>query len=133
MPASPAQRKKTAARRAKAIDLYLNGADWQAIADQLGYASRGAARTDVTRALQQQAEQEAEQVATLRHVETQRLDRLQAGLWPRAIEGDVKAAEAVLRIIDRRVTLHGLAAPRRSAEAEKLGEEINDLLAELGA
>lgn len=48
----------------------------------------------------------------------QRLDSLQVGLWDRAVSGDAKAVNAVLRIIDQRSRLRGLykseAAPSGS-------------------
>lgn len=134
MPASKKQQARTAERRAKAIALHLAGMDWQAIADRLGYASRGAAYTDVTRALERQQEEEAEQVALARHTELQRLDRLQAAVWFPAMKGDVKAAEVALRVIDRRLKLRGLDAPRRvSVEAENLADEITSMLDQLAS
>jgi hypothetical protein len=38
-------------------------------------------------------------------LELDRLDALQATHWPRALMGDVAAAEAVLKIIDRKILL----------------------------
>jgi hypothetical protein len=37
--------------------------------------------------------------------ELARLDALQATHWPRALKGDIAAAEAVLEIIDRKILL----------------------------
>ena len=126
------KRSKTAERRKKAIALYTAGLTWQAIADQLDYASRGAACTDVTRALEKDRKAEEQQVEALRYIASLRLERIQAGLWPKATKGDVKSAEAATRVIDRWIKLHGLDAPRRfSVEAENLGEEITALLADL--
>ena len=45
---------------------------------------------------------EAEAVNDHRALELERLDALQAGLWGRAVSGDVKAVNAVLRIIEQR-------------------------------
>ncbi|MFC6090725.1 hypothetical protein [Saccharothrix lopnurensis] len=52
-----ATRVQVARRRAEAVQLRVAGATWEEIAARLGYASRGAACTDVTRAL---AEAQAE-------------------------------------------------------------------------
>ena len=41
----------------------------------------------------------------------QRLDRLQMGLWDRAVDGDVQAALAILKIIEQRCRLLGLEQP----------------------
>ncbi|MFC4497881.1 hypothetical protein ACFPA8_27495 [Streptomyces ovatisporus] len=131
-PSRSEKRARVAERRASAIQLHLAGMSWQGIADQLGYASRGAAYTDVTRAMEQRQTEEAEQIALMRYTEARRLDRLQAAAWPAAMSGDVKAVETALKVIDRRVKLFGLDAPRRvSVEAETLAAEITDMLNEL--
>jgi hypothetical protein len=46
-------------------------------------------------------------------LELARLDRLQETHWPRAMEGDIEAADAVLEIIDRKILL--LAEDRTGA------------------
>ncbi len=116
MPASKAQRTKTAERRSQAVQMSLAGADWETIARALGYASRGAACTDVTRALELATAEMTRNTDVLRHVELARLDRLQRAFWARAIgggEGSIDAARTVLGIIDRRCKLLGLSAPTR--------------------
>lgn len=114
MPASKAQRAKTADRRGKAIALRLAGMDWQTIADRLDYASRGAACVDVNRALEANLAEQSQAADTLREVETLRLDRLQAAAWPSAVKGDLKAIDTVLKVIDRRIKLQGLDMPLRA-------------------
>ncbi len=42
-----------------------------------------------------------------------RLDRLQEALWPKAISGDTRAADVVLRIMNRRARMLGIDAPAR--------------------
>jgi hypothetical protein len=111
MPASRAQQAKTAQRRSKAIAMRLAGADWDTIAARLDYASKGAACTDVTRAMEKAAAEATRDADVLRHIELARLDRLQVGLWTRALGGDEGTVAAVLAIIDRRVKLLGLNAP----------------------
>jgi hypothetical protein len=111
MPASRAQQAKTAERRQKAIAMRLAGADWDTIAARLGYASKGAACTDVTRAMEKAAAEALRDADVLRHIELSRLDRLQVGLWTRAAGGELDAIGTVLSIIDRRVRLLGLNAP----------------------
>jgi len=115
MPASRAQRAATAIRRQKAIAMRLGGADWDTIADRLNYASKGAACTDVTRAMEAAAADALRDADVLRHIELSRLDRLQVGLWTRAAGGDMDAVASVLAIIDRRVKLLGLNAPIKFA------------------
>jgi len=131
MPASKAQRAKTAQRRAQAIALRLAGASYEQIAQQLGYASRSAAYTDIDRALRKGLAEQERDGALLRQQELERLDRLQAGIWPRAISGDYRAADTALRIIDRRCKLLGLDAPQRVEAAlvryEIVGVDPEDL------
>lgn len=111
MGASKAQRAATADRRNRAIKLRLAGAEWQAIADQLGYADKGAACKDVTRALDRHLVAQRVSSETLRNLELDRLDRLQLGLWTAATAGDHKTADTVLRIMDRRARWAGFDVP----------------------
>ncbi|GAA4626917.1 hypothetical protein GCM10023196_037110 [Actinoallomurus vinaceus] len=135
MPASKAQRAATAERRTKAIQLRLAGVDWQTIATNLGYASRGAACQDVTRALEAHLAEEKESVDSLREIELQRLDRLQAGAWSAAAAGDLRAIETVLRVVDRRCKLLGLDAPTKHEvrQVDGLDAEIDRLMALMGS
>lgn len=116
MPPSKAQRAKTAERREKAIALRLAGATWEQIAQALKYAGKAAAYVDVQRALRQRIEAQHERADELLMLELMRLDRLQQGLWAQAIGGDPKAADAVLRVIDRRIRLLGLDGPQHMDE-----------------
>jgi hypothetical protein len=104
---------ETSERRAQAIALRIAGLEWQEIANRLGYASRGAACTDVSRALESNRREERAQVEELRFVESQRLDRLQVAVWAQAIAGDPRAVEAALKVMDRRAKLFGLDASKQ--------------------
>jgi hypothetical protein len=114
MPASKAQQAATAKRRAQAIALRLAGMNDDTIAERLGYASRQAASKDIHRALEANRLEEQQQVETLRYVEGQRLDRLQAAVWAKAAKGDLKAVETVLKVMAQRTRLFGLDAPVRA-------------------
>lgn len=137
MPASRAQRTKTAERRSQAVKLRIAGADWETIARTCGYASRGAACTDVTRAMENATAEATRNADVLRHLELARLDRLQQAFWAAAIgggEGANEAARTVLGIIDRRCRLLGLSAPKK-LEVVTLGAieaEIARLEADMG-
>jgi len=115
MGASKARRTATAERRAKAIGLRLAGRDWESIAAALGYASRGAACTDVTRALASNLADVAAGAADLRALEAARLDTLQEAIWPEGLAGNLQAAHMILRLMERRARLLGLDAPVRAA------------------
>lgn len=129
MSVSKAQRAAVAERRAKAIALRLAGLDWQAIADRLGYSSRGAACQDVSRALKKAIKEEADQAELLRALTVQRYDRLQAAFWSGALKGDPKAADIVLKCLAGRAKVEGTEAPTRvSVDAQRLGDEVLALL-----
>jgi type III secretion system FlhB-like substrate exporter len=132
MPASKAQSAKAAEKRKKAVALRLAGMDWQAVADQSGYASAGAACTAVTEALKVHLQEQKEVVEELRAVEIARYDRLQAAFWPKAItEKDPKAAEVVLKCIAGRVKLTGTEAPLRTEHSGPGGAPIAFTSAEM--
>lgn len=134
MPASKAQQAKTRERRINAIQLYLSGADWEQIARRLGYASRGAAFTDVNRALEEQVVELSSALEVLRKVEAARLDRLQSAIWVQALGGDLRAVETALRISDRRALLLGLNRPSQVEVVtyDAIDQEIRRLQLELG-
>jgi hypothetical protein len=129
-----AKRVTVARRRTLAVQMKLAGATWQQIADRLGYASRGAAHTDVGRALAAQLEEQNEVVEELRHLEVMRLNRLQVAAWTDAINGDLRAIDTCLRIIAHRCRLLGLFAPMKheAIPLSRLDEEIGRLERELG-
>jgi hypothetical protein len=146
MPASRAQQTRTAERRRQAVALALAGADWDTIAERLGYASRGAAHTDVTRAMERAAAEMVRDADVLRQFELDRINRIQAAYWPRTLGGrqqeggpilppDPDAAKVVQWCIDRRCKLLGLDAPIKH-EVVTLGaveREIARLEAEIAA
>ncbi len=92
-------------RCSRAVEMAAGGCTYQRIADALGYANRGTVHRLVGEALEAQ---QVESVEVLRTVEVQRLDALQASLWPAALGGDVEAAMVCLRIIMGRVKVLGL-------------------------
>lgn len=134
MPASRAQQAKTAERRRNAVAMRLAGADWDTIRERLGYASRGAACTDVKRALDASLAQMHESVAMLRHIAGLRLDRLLMVVFPMALRGHLKALEQARGIIADQRKLYGLDEPTRH-EVVSIGAveaEIARLEAQLG-
>jgi hypothetical protein len=89
----------------RAIELVREGKSYDEVAHAVGYASRGTAHRLVAKAL---AERLVDGIDALRATEVARLDALQAALWPRVQRGDVRAVNAVMRIVDRRCRLLGL-------------------------
>ena len=103
-----ARKTQAAYRQAQAVEMMLAGKDFDAIAVELGYATRSGAWRAVQRALSKQRETLAGEYLML---EMQRLDALQVALWDDAMAGDVKAALGCLRIIQQRCALLGLTPP----------------------
>jgi hypothetical protein len=104
----------------------LAGVPYKTIADKLGYGSQAAASKDVTRALQMASRAQQESSEQLLQIEIDRLDRMMAALWTSACGGDVKAVEAVERLIARRSSLLGLDLINRN------GAENSDVVSLLG-
>ncbi len=92
-------------RRSRAVEMAAGGCTYQQIADELGYANRGTVHRLVRQALEAQ---QVESVELLRTVEVQRLDALQAALWPAAMAGDLEAANTCVRLILARSKVLGL-------------------------
>ncbi|MFE3378728.1 hypothetical protein [Streptomyces anulatus] len=114
MSASKAKRAEVAERRKNAIQMVLAGLDYETIADRLGYASRGAAHTDVDRALTSNLSDLKKEAGKLREVQARRYQRLLAAVWSKALKADtdnLKAVETAAKLVDRIVKLYGLAEP----------------------
>lgn len=107
-------RQLAAARRVEAVRLRTQGWSFHQIADHLGYAGRGTVYNIIQTAQEQQT---AEVVGTMRELELARLDALQSAVWDDAMNGDIKAVQAVLRTIDARIRLLGLASSCSEAAA----------------
>lgn len=92
-------------RRARAVELALEGQTFDAIARAVGYTHRASAHRAVAKALQ---EREIPAVDQYRQLQLDRLDALQAALWDRCSDGDLDAVSQVIRLMDQRNRLLGL-------------------------
>jgi hypothetical protein len=118
VPASRAKREEVAARRTRALQLRAAGVPYQAIADELGHTSKGAAAVDVTRALRDRQDLLDGQRDLFVTLELERLDSLeravQAVLRQASADGEksivLRASDRLLRIAERRAKLLGLDA-----------------------
>ena len=97
-----------AAKRVQALELAAQGMPYRQIAERVGYAHKGSVSRAVWHALD---ECTAAGAAEFRQVELDRLDALQAAHWDRALDGDVRCAQVVLRCIEARTRLLGLDQP----------------------
>ncbi len=80
------------------------------IAREVGYANRGTAHRVVAKAL---SERLADNIDELRAMEIARLDALQASIWERAMNGDLRAINTIRCIIATRCRLLGLHGTRK--------------------
>jgi hypothetical protein len=97
-------------KEAQVVSLRRQGMTWQEIASAVGYASPSGASDAYARASRRVV---AEDVESLRLLESERLDYLHASHWEKALEGDIKSTEIILKVMDRRSRLLGLDAPAR--------------------
>lgn len=112
-------------RRARALELHLAGASYQAIADALGYASRGSAHDAVQKALEDLAPDASQFEATA----IARIDAMLQGLWPKARRGDVQAIDRVLRLEQERRALKNESAETTPQEVPSGGSKLGRLRA----
>lgn len=131
MAASPRQRLSAVERRTQALQMCLAGVDLRTIAKQIGYADASATKKAIDRAIADSIARGEEDIDEVRSRQLMRYDRLQAAHWGKAIKGDTKASDIVLKCMAGRERLQGLAAPKRlNIEAQKLGDEILALLSD---
>lgn len=107
-------------RRAKALELHLAGATYDAIAKAVGYASRSGAYKAVKEALADD-EETTPDLAEAASTELARLDAMLTGLWTKARRGDVQAVDRVMRIEERRTAIltHAAATDDDAEENRK--------------
>lgn len=117
-------------KQAHAIQLRLAGATLTQIADQVGYATPSGAHQAIMAALRTNLPETTR--AEARALELARLDRLEMAHWQRALSGDDKASNIVLKCIGMRRQILGIDAPQqldvRVREGEQVRVEILDLL-----
>lgn len=112
-------------REARAVELLMAGRDYDQIAAELGYSSRSGAWRAVQRALRKRREAVAGEYLAF---ELDRLDTLQCALWDAAINGDPKAVDGILKIIDRRCELLGLVSPKGRRRSTRWATEARDMV-----
>lgn len=108
-PKNSARRAVAAERRIDALALRKRGATYDEIGKALGI-TRQSAHALVKTAMDDLREQASDGAAEVMVLELERLDRMFAGLYPDAANGNVQAVNAVLRIMERRARMLGLDA-----------------------
>jgi len=89
--------------------------DFDAIAQQVGYANRSGAWKAVVRLVESRAAESVKDADVIIAMEVERLDAMLMAVWAKAKKGDVAAVDRVLKIQERRAKLLGLDAPTKTA------------------
>ena len=109
-------------REREIVELRTEGYVWREIAEQVGMSTAGvykAYNRAMTRVI-------APSIEEHRELEMDRLDILQRTYWGPAVNGNLRAADYVLRVIDKRAKLLGLDAPMK-VQAEVVTYDGTDL------
>lgn len=121
------RKQRQQSRRTEAVSLRLAGLTWEQIGERLDINASGA-RDLVNRTLTAAENLAVEQ---MRDVEGARLDRAQAAIWTKVLEGDLKAVDTFLRISQRRSKLFGMDAPLSLNVSVGVRREMEDALDQL--
>lgn len=93
----------------QAYQLHLGGESWIEVASRLGYESAKTAEVTARKYVQRAAMgMDMAKREEVLNTEMDRLDALQAAVWPTAMLGDTKAVDSVLKIMGHRAKLLGL-------------------------
>lgn len=121
------------AKQSKALELALAGASYDQIAKACGYQHRSSAMRIVRAAIAKWAPIDYQDASAVRDTELARLDRLQAAHWAKALKGDYRSTEMILRIMRRRAQLLGLDAALKidATITDELDSKIEELVQRL--
>lgn len=122
-------------RMRQVLDLRLAGLSYNVIAERVGYATASGAKRCYDRALALTLQPSAD---ALRETQLARLERLHAAQWPRALRGEWRAVQAILKIAEREANLMGLdhahgIAERQQEALERYVNEVAGLINRLEA
>jgi hypothetical protein len=96
----------------KVLDLRRQGISYEKIHRITGLSISGA-HAMVKRVMERLTEYANETADEIKKQELLRLDEMQAALYKKAVKGDIRAIDAVLRIMQRRAKLLGLDEPEK--------------------
>ena len=100
-----------AERDGRALELRRAGVPVPRIVEQLRFGSTHAATASIARGMA--AQPVLADPTEIRKLELDRLDRLQQGVWAKAVKGDVNAIDRVLRLSEMRMKLAGVPSDQR--------------------
>lgn len=107
--------KKPAVRsdpEGSALALRIAGWSYDAIATELNTSAQNV-RNWISSELDRLHAMEISALDALRRLQLERVDAMLVGLWDKATAGDVKAVDAVLKLLERQAKLLGMDAPER--------------------
>jgi hypothetical protein len=110
----------------KVVDLRQMGITYEVIAKEVGYASASGAYHAYERAL---ARYPRETFDKKRDLQEQRIERLLAGVWTKALRGDTAAIMTTIKLFERQAKLLGLDMPQRfenTVEIFEGGSEVDE-------
>jgi hypothetical protein len=96
-------------REREIVELRIEGFTWRQIAERIEMSPAGALKA-YNRAMVRTLKPATDE---LRELELDRLDTLQQTYWQPAVQGNMRAADFILRVIDKRAKLLGLDAPTK--------------------
>lgn len=96
-------------REKEIIEWRIEGLTWRQIAERVQMSPAGALKA-YNRAMVRTLKPAADE---MRELELDRLDTLQQTYWRPAVEGNLRAADFILRVIDKRAKILGLDAPTK--------------------
>lgn len=115
-------------REFQALELRKQGASYDQIAHAMNTGKDYAYKL-VIRGLKRIDTKMREGLDEMVRLEVERLDAMLRAVWTKAREGDLKAVDRVLRIMQRRADLLGLDAPKRQhIDLTMTHEQIIDML-----
>jgi hypothetical protein len=94
----------------RVLELRRAGFTFQRIAEEVGYKQASGAQRALERIMARNIPQLPKEYVWQ---ELDRLDRMQVALWPRAMKGDDRAINTIIRLMERRAGYLGIDAPTK--------------------
>lgn len=110
------------------LALRRQGKTWEEIAFDVGYKHPSGAAQAYERACVRTI---ADDVNHLRNLECERLDLIHAAIWEQALTGDLKAIDALLKVMTRRAKLLGLDTNTRQPQIPANSYSTSEIESEL--
>lgn len=98
-------------KQRRALEMRKAGATYDAIAASMGYASKSGARAAVVSAMGELIQEPAKELRTIQY---ERLNHMLVVLWAKINNGDERAIQTALSVMDKMDRLMGTDAPNRS-------------------